>query len=315
MAIAVFEKLWAIPILVLVLASVLVAYSASATEVFQDTEKTIMNSTIKAVSSPIYTFQVSGVTPYYHTGIVFNATYNVEVNWDQRAVSSAFIPAILEIYKIYNNSNINDGYVISKRPSLLGYVAIFRGGHTESNAGPFYCINDYKLSNGNLYFRVAYSEAYKTYSERVILSVEDEYQAKVEAWAALRAGISAELKLLDFVNAGINLVEAELGVSTSISYTRTESSQYIYTVNFTIPTYKVDVVYQAKAEIYHEYTCVQRPGVPTPLYGTEPIQGTETLLLNANDAFAYYTDILYISPTLAYEEFNAGNTTGILVFG
>ncbi len=52
MAIAVFEKLWAIPILVLVLASVLVAYSASATEVFQDTEKTIMNSTIKTVSSP-----------------------------------------------------------------------------------------------------------------------------------------------------------------------------------------------------------------------------------------------------------------------
>jgi len=295
-------------------------------EEFIDTQKLVLARKYASWSDTYgSSFTVYNVKPYL-TPSTFNAKFTYNVQWDELAVASAFIPAVAEVYKIYDTSNPNN-YIIWKKPTLYGLSAIFRGSEYEYYwPDGTYILEKYMINNGSLYISIQIRRITYTYSKTIFSTVYNEQEWKTTAWVQARAGISAEFQLMDFVNAGLNLAEVSAGVQAQITSVRRTTYGYIVTVSFSIEVYEITVNYHAKASVTRYYH-VDGPGENCPLsrpMSTKDIQGLEPLgcsydgvdvrTLNAIGTYKAYTKTISIEAKTLYDEFSGNGSTGMIVF-
>ncbi|MET1159461.1 MAG: hypothetical protein ABWW65_00735 [Thermoprotei archaeon] len=287
---------------------------------FVGTEKTILAQKFTTPSGNLdKSFTVSGLKPFlYDQSNQFNAIYDVTVKWDGAAVAAAYVPAILEIYKSTNPNY--DGEIISKRPTLVGLSAVFRGSYHSGSIGDTEWTDEYKLHYGKLYLHIAIQEKPYEYTVTVFVKEYDEYEIKTSAWLKARAGISAQLKLLDFVDASLELASVEAGVKATITQVQRVETGYYATVKFSIPVYKIAINYQAYVnvtEIYAARSSGDNP-IPTSRGVIEPTDNTymeiRRYTLNSAGTYVAYSDYIDMEPYTGYHEFDGGGTTGLIVF-
>jgi len=268
-------------------------------------------------------FTVSGVKPQLSTS-EFNVPFTYTVKWDGIAVASAFVPAVLEDYMITDPSNPSN-YIIYKKPTIVGLSAIFRGSEYKDYLPDGTYISDtYAIGNGTLYISYQVGQYVYTYSVTIFSTVRDENVWITSAWAQAKAGLSTEFKLMNFISASLDLAEVGVGVQTSIVKVVSTTNGYQVTVSFSIPTYKIQVNYLAKADILHTYY-VKSPqpycpvSVPVKdLQGINPLgcvySSVELKTLKAVGSFIGYTKMQSLVPWSQLYLFNGNYATGMIVF-
>lgn len=268
-------------------------------------------------------FTVSGVKPQLNTSDL-NIPFTYTVQWDGAAVASAFVPAVLEDHKITDANNPSN-YITYKKPTIVGLSAIFRGSEYEDYlADGTYISDTYAIRNGTLYMSYQIRQYTYTYSVTIFSTVTDRSEWIISAWAQAKAGISAELKLMDFVNAGLDLAEASAGVQASIVNSVTTTSGYQVTVSFSISVYEIEINYVAKADVFHTRH-VESPGPYCPesvpvknLQGANPSEcnynNVELETLKVTNTIIGYTDMMNQGAWTQLYPFDANYTTGMIVF-
>ncbi len=286
--------------------------------VFNGTEKTIISNKFATPTGVAgKSFTLHNLVPHYHTAGVLNTTFDGTVYWDGDAVAAALIPAILEDYT-YSDPGF-EGQIVAKHPTMVGLIAVFRGSHHEGSIGSMYWTKDYKLKKGELYLHVAVQQIIYQYTIEINTTQTNLVEVAEQAWVEARAGISADLKLLDFVEAGLDLASVEAGVSYTVKYESRTSTEYIYKVTFSIPTYKIIVNYEAIMNVTEILNTYQHGNGPTPtsmshILNLSPASTyTYNYKLKAVGTYEAYSDYMDIQPYTAYEDINGHNTTGLLV--
>jgi len=219
------------------------------------------NDTIKSVDE---SFTLYGLKPYFYTGDVFDATFDVTVDWHGCAVAAAFMPAVFDVYQ-YTNSEYS-GKIIEKYPSLVGLIAVFRGSHHTGTTLGAEWTEDYMLMDGKIYLEVKV-EYPKYYAYTITVYTETTVKKEIIeiAWAKARVGLSAELNVLNLVDVSYELAHVELGVEAQIIMSETTTSGYRYTVQFIVPvSSKITINYQACVNVTYVYIAHNENGpVPT----------------------------------------------------
>ncbi len=295
-----------------------IAYAKLQDATFVGTQKTII---VQKFSTPTgstdESFVKQGLKPYlYDRSDQFDAVYDVTVKWDGNAVAAAYVPAILEVYKSTNPNY--SGVIISKRPTLVGLIAVFRGSSHSGTIGNVHWTDDFKLLNGKIYLHVAVKETTYTYSVKIFSTTLDTREIMVSAWAKASVGISAGLKLFDFVDASLDLAKVEAGVEAKIVDIQETENGYEVTVQFSVPTYQIKVNYQAYVkveEVYNAYGNGPLPNSRGTIGLTNSITEVYYYDLNSVGSYVAYSDYMDIGPYTGYHEFNGGGTTGTIVFG
>jgi len=175
-----------------------------------------------------------------------------------------------------------------------------------------------------LYISYRVAQYTYTYSVTIFSTVTDEKGWIISAWAQAKAGISAEFKLMNFISASLDLAEASVGVSASIVNVVSTTNGYQVTVSFSIPTYKIQVNYLAKADILHTYYVKSSSSycpasLPVKnLQGVAPLgcvySNVELKTLKAVDSFIGYTEMQSLAPWSQLYLFNGNYATGMIVF-
>ncbi len=251
----------------------------------------------------------------YNRNGLFNIAFNIKPYWDRYALAAAYIPASLEIYRDTNPQYPREA-IISKRPTNIGLIAVFRGSihHGTLPRGGTYTLQ-YRLYNGTMHLHVATKSYRYTYVVKVFLKKYDKVKAEFEAWIKARVGLSAKLKLFNFVNAGLKLVDVEAGVRAKVTKTVAEEKGYEYIVEITIPTYKFKITYTASVHVVEEYNAKGNGDLPTSAdSSTNVVSRAYSLDLKANGMQICYTDYEELTTFTCDDQFNAGGTTGTVVF-
>jgi len=292
-------------------------YAKLSNATFTGTQKTILCHKYATITGQLDKNLNLGtaVKPYlYDRSDQFDATFTVTPKWDGYALAAAYVPAVLEIYKSTNPQYSGD--IISKRPTLVGLIAVFKGSHHEKTIGKTIITDDYKLLNGKLYLHIAIRSVYYTYSVTVYTRNLVEQKVEESAWLVARAGISAKLKLFNFINAGFQLASVEAGVKAQITNVVETESGYKVTVQFGIPTYEILVSYMGQVKVEEIYNAVGPGPVPTSI--SKGLMSTTMEInyytLNALGSYSAYSDYMDMCPYTGYHEFNAGGTENAVIF-
>ncbi|MEL9908200.1 MAG: hypothetical protein QXP97_00135 [Desulfurococcus sp.] len=266
-------------------------------------------------------FTVNNVKPFlYDPRSLFEVKYNVIVQWDTNAVAAAYVPAVLEVYEKTNPSY--NGTIIIKRPTLVGLSAVFRGSNRSGTTLDTEWEEKYQLYNGTLYLHIAIGS--KTYEREIEVFMEENYDEKaiLEAWMQARAGISADLKLLDFVKASFDLASIEAGVKASIVSKYQVSNGYRVRVKFTIPTYEIRISYYAGIDVERLYNAYSMNGSNVILSRGELPEERKTTTesemdrwtLGASGYYVGYSDYIDMIPYSGIYQFDANGSTGMIVY-
>jgi len=296
-----------------------IAKASTDDAIFYDTEADIIaHKFATPTGGTDESFTLNNLVPYFSIGGSFDTPFTCNVKWDGNAVAAVFTPAILEDYK-YQNQNYQ-GQIIAKRITIVGLIAVFRGSHHEGTIPNGYYTEDYMIKNGTIYLHAGVQQLEYQYTIHVETETTDTWEIATEAWAKVSVGLSAKFKLFNFTEAGLDLASAEAGVKFSVKYDHKESTKYVYTVTFSIPTYKIRVNYQAKANVT-DVLIVSHHGsrsLSIPLNTVAPTGSyTETTLykLNAVGSYIAYSDYMDIAPLTRSHYFKGNYTTGTIIFG
>ncbi|NPA98525.1 MAG: hypothetical protein GXO43_04010 [Crenarchaeota archaeon] len=295
------------------------AYAQSEDSEYMGVKYTIIAQTI---STPTGTHNIPFdnyiyAKPYlYSKTNSFDVTFKIKPSWDGNALAAAYIPADLEIYKCTNPQY--QGEIISKRLVNVGLIAVFRGSPYHYGSlpnGDTYSIK-YVLHNVTLHLHLAIKKMTYTYVITIFMKKYNETEAKVEAWLKARAGISAQLKLLNFIKAGFNLASIEAGVKAEIIKKVKVESGCKVTVAFSIPTYKHRITYTAAVYVEEDYNAKGNGSLPTSrsLSPSSTVSRVYYFNLEANGKYVGYSDYKEMIPFTADKQLDLGGTIDTKVF-